>query len=211
VNPGRFATLAFAVAAIGCAAACGLSGVGLQESDGGEPGTDAATDATLDDAQTGDVAMGEVSTSDTAADVLGTDAPHDAHPSMDAPADSPTMNDAGVCLNTPASCGAPGACADCSGSSNGAACVGGACGCNTSGDCPALEACQANHVCSSACGGAQTCNGGCCSGATCVAVDNNHCGAACTLPRTVPVRARAAWRECVQRRAPATAERARRA
>ena len=54
-------------------------------------------------------------------------------------------------------------------------------GCSTSADCPPPMACQGNKVCGSACGTGQgSCNGGCCSFFTCVAFDNDHCGATCT-------------------------------
>ncbi len=54
-------------------------------------------------------------------------------------------------------------------------------GCATSTDCPPPMACQVNKTCGLSCGtGQSACNGGCCSVFTCVAFDNNHCGAACT-------------------------------
>jgi hypothetical protein len=53
--------------------------------------------------------------------------------------------------------------------------------CHASSDCPSPMACQGNKVCGSACGTGQgDCNGGCCSLFTCVAFDNDHCGATCT-------------------------------
>jgi hypothetical protein len=54
-------------------------------------------------------------------------------------------------------------------------------GCSTAAGCPVPQACQANKVCGLSCGAGQSsCNGGCCSLFTCVAFDNDHCGALCT-------------------------------
>jgi hypothetical protein len=87
----------------------------------------------------------------------------------------------GVCASGTSTtvCGASGAlCADCTGNSAGSACLGGSCGCNSSSDCAAGQACDTtSHQCSGSCAGGQTCNGGCCDGTNCVNGTNiDHCG-----------------------------------
>ncbi len=83
------------------------------------------------------------------------------------------------CDGTPKSCGAPGACVDCSMSTVGTACVKGACGCVTSADCPAGSACDpVTATCSTSCAGGLLCNGGCCDGMKCLpGTDASACGA----------------------------------
>ncbi|MSP59004.1 MAG: hypothetical protein EXR72_01465 [Myxococcales bacterium] len=83
-----------------------------------------------------------------------------------------------ACEGTPQSCGAPGACQDCTGNSGGSACVAKKCGCAGPADCPKGSACDPKSaVCSQACAGALLCNGGCCDGATCRGGnENGACG-----------------------------------
>jgi hypothetical protein len=68
----------------------------------------------------------------------------------------------------PTTCGP--SCLDCTSSSAGHACLDGACGCNTSADCPTNMACDpTKHICSINCDGTTApCNRGCCSGTRCV-------------------------------------------
>ncbi len=98
----------------------------------------------------------------------------------------------GVCGagNAPTACGGMPLCVDCSTSKAGHACIGAACGCANSSDCPADTACNMNtHLCETACGDANhtVCNGGCCAGNVCATgTQNGACGtgggicAACT-------------------------------
>jgi hypothetical protein len=78
----------------------------------------------------------------------------------------------GCCLNgicspgtAVAACGAVGnACLDCSNANTGHACVAGACGCNTTDDCPDNSSCdQTTHQCGNACHARQPCKKGCCT------------------------------------------------
>jgi hypothetical protein len=71
-------------------------------------------------------------------------------------------------LSDPSSCGTTGgACVVCTG--NGAACVGGSCGCHLPSDCSAYNACT-NGTCSPECGTSKSsaCHEGCCSHGRCV-------------------------------------------
>src|SRR5262249_9178128 len=62
-----------------------------------------------------------------------------------------------------------GVCLDCTNAGNGHVCVAGACGCNSSADCPAGKACDTNlQVCTTTCLPTQPCNGGCCSHFKCL-------------------------------------------
>jgi hypothetical protein len=155
--------LAYAAFAVWFLGACGLSAEGLGPPDDGGPPADATAVAPSAEGGAG-------------ADAPSGTQPPEAGPGPDA---IPPQEGGGACANTTASCGSPGKCVDCTSSSQGTACVGGACGCNGPNDCPPHLACQPNHLCAAACTGPDQCNGGCCSAATCIAFDNEHCGGPC--------------------------------
>ncbi|MSP59006.1 MAG: hypothetical protein EXR72_01475 [Myxococcales bacterium] len=168
-------------------AATGLLGCGNDVTeDGGTPANDLAVTTKPDLSvkrdmalvEEPDISMDEPDIAMEGADLSTDDAPIVTEDMVGTDGPDPDMAKPGPdCLNTQQSCGAIGACMDCTGNQGGQACVALKCGCNSAADCPKGFACQANGQCDATCAGGLACNGGCCDGANCLSGnDNGKCG-----------------------------------
>jgi hypothetical protein len=94
--------------------------------------------------------------------------------------------DAAPCTQSNTSCGAPGACVDCSHQGDDKVCVGGGCGCMGPADCAPGEQCDTTtNLCAPSCGPNTPCDSGCCNMNVCVTdCSNSALGHRCSAPIT---------------------------